>query len=69
MDIKSILQGFATVGSGLAFFAALCIYAFTRITDNQSGRAEGMLITCVIAGIALAGAATYISTQNLTILS
>lgn len=67
MDLKGLLAGIATTLGVLCTFAALILFAMSKINDSQGGRAEGFMIGCVIAAIAAYAAAGWIATQNLEI--
>jgi hypothetical protein len=69
MDLKGLLASLAGVMAVLFTFAALILYAMGKINDGQGGRGEGMMIGCACAAVACTGAAAWILTQNLTIIS
>lgn len=68
MDLKTILVGFATVVASICIFAALVLYAMSKIGENNGGGvSEAKMLGLGIAGVAATAAAIYIGTQDLTI--
>ena len=66
MDMKPLLQFIATATAVLLGFAAFMLYAIGNVTDSSGAKGQGAMITCAIGAVAAAGAAVFISQQNLS---
>ncbi|MEG0504252.1 MAG: hypothetical protein RR547_06365 [Raoultibacter sp.] len=69
MDMKTMLIGIATLMGTLCTFAALILYAMSKIGENSGGGvSEAKMIGCAIAAVSAFAAAAYLATQDFTIV-